>query len=153
MARPKATVDVEQVKKLAQKKIYSDKEGPKKSGRPPIAVDENLLEKLTKLHLSDKVIADILEIHVDTLHNRFSEKMDGWRSRSKGKIAEVLFDEGINKREPWALKALAQKHLDYSDKVKTDSQVSHNFENISDDDLDSQIKEKISRIAANNGLE
>lgn len=94
----------------------------KKVGRPLKEIDERLLEKLTRLHLSDKVIADILCCHVDTLHNRFSEKMDEWRSRSKGKIAEVLFDEGVNKREPWALKALAQKHLDYHDKFKAETE-------------------------------
>lgn len=94
----------------------------KKVGRPLKEIDERLLEKLTRLHLSDKVIADILCCHVDTLHNRFSDKMDEWRSRSKGKIAEVLFDEGVNKREPWALKALAQKHLDYHDKFKAETE-------------------------------
>lgn len=90
--------------------------------RPKKKVDEILLEKLTKLHLSDKVISDILGIHVDTLHNRFSEQMNEWRSKSKGKIAETLFDEAINKREPWALKALVQKHLDYYDKIKNENE-------------------------------
>lgn len=89
--------------------------------RPTIPVDEQLLEDLTKLHLSDKVIADILGISADTLHRRYAEQMDHWRSVSVGKIAEVLFDEGVNRREPWALKALAQKHLDYSDRVKSDA--------------------------------
>ncbi len=90
-----------------------------KPGRPQKEINEDLLKKLTKLHLSDKVIADCLGVHVDTLHNRFSEQMEQWRSESKGKIAEVLFDEAVNKREPWALKALAQKHLDYSDRVRS----------------------------------
>ena len=111
-------------------------------GRKLKHVDETLLEKLTKLHLSDKVISDILGIHPDTLHTRFSDKMDEWRSKSKGKIAEVLFDEGINKREPWALKALAQKHLDYHDKVKTESEnINHNANSsISKFDLDERIR-------------
>ena len=94
-----------------------------KGGRPLKEVDERLLEDLTMLHLSDKVIAAILQVHVDTLHTRFSEQMDEWRSRSKGKIAEVLFDEGVTKREPWALKALAQKHLDYSDKSEVKGEI------------------------------
>ena len=89
--------------------------------RPKKVVDEKLLKTLTQLHLSNKVISDILEISVDTLDRRFAEKMEQWRSESKSKIASVLFDEGINKREPWALKALAQKHLDYFDKVKTEA--------------------------------
>ena len=112
--------------------------------RPKKPVDEILLEKLTKLHLSDKVIADILCIHVDTLNDRYSEEMDEWRSKSKGKIAEVLFDEGINKREPWALKALAQKHLDYHDKVKTETtNVNASMEKLSDDQLEAEIQRRL----------
>ncbi len=90
-------------------------------GRPYAKVDEKLLEKLSKLHLTDKVIADILGVHVDTLHRRFSEKMDKWKSDSKSTIANILFDEGVNKRTPWALKSLAQKHLDYYDNVRNDN--------------------------------
>lgn len=109
--------------------------------RPKAAVDELLLEKLTKLHLSDKVIADILNIHVDTLHSRFSDQMEQWRSKSKGKIAEVLFDEGINKREPWALKALAHKHLDYADKVNSENKnINLDVHELSDEDLDIKLK-------------
>lgn len=88
--------------------------------RPQKKIDEIMLEKLTKLHLSDKVIADCLGCSVWTLERRYAQKMDEWRSKSKSKIADVLFDEAINKREPWALKALSQKHLDYHDKVRTD---------------------------------
>lgn len=114
-------------------------------GRPLIQVDEQLLMKLSKLHLSDKVIADILKMSVDTLHNRFSEKIEFWKSESKGKIAEVLFDEGVNNREPWALKALAQKHLDYHDRIKAET-VNHNMNDISDEDLDSKIDEKLKKL-------
>jgi AraC-like DNA-binding protein len=93
--------------------------------RPLAEVDEALLEKLTKLQLSDKVIADCLGVSVDTLHRRFADKMEQWRSKSKSKIADVLFDEAVNKREPWALKALAQKHLDYSDRVKSENETAN----------------------------
>lgn len=113
-------------------------------GRKPKQIDEKMLENLTKLHLSDKVIADCLGLHVDTLHNRFSEQMDVWRSQSKGKIANVLFDEAVNKREPWALKALAQKHLDYHDKVKTESvntNTNFNYESLSDKELDKILED------------
>lgn len=95
--------------------------------RPKKPVDETLLQKLTKLHLSDKVIADVLCIHVDTLHDRYSEEMDEWRSMSKGKIAEVLFDEAINKREAWALKTIAQRHLGYADKVEQSGEININM--------------------------
>lgn len=92
-----------------------------KGGRPPKEVNEKLLQSLTKLHLSDKVIAETLEISVDTLHRRFKDQMEMWRSQSKAKIAEVLFDEAITHREPWALKALSQKHLDYADKIQSEN--------------------------------
>jgi len=88
----------------------------KKTGRPQIKVDETLLAKLARLHLSDKVICEILCISEDTLHRRFAEKMELWRSQSKAKIAEVLFDEALNIREPWALKTISHRHLGYADK-------------------------------------
>jgi len=113
-----------------------------KPGRPLKEINEELLEKLTKLHLSDKVIADCLGIHVDTLHGRFSEQMEQWRSESKGKIAEVLFDEAVNKREPWALKALAQKHLDYSDRIKSENENTNREISLSDADLTAQLKDE-----------
>lgn len=94
-----------------------------KGGRPLKEVDEKLLEKLAKLHLSDKAMADCVGVHVDTLHTRYSEKIEIWRSKSKGKIAEVLFDEGLNRRREYAVKMLAQKHLDYADKVEKQSKL------------------------------
>lgn len=84
--------------------------------RPQKKIDLVLLEKLTKLQLSNTVIADMVCVSTDTLSRRFAGKMNTWRSMSTCKIAEVLFDEGINKREPWALKALVHKHLGYADK-------------------------------------
>lgn len=86
--------------------------------RPRKPVDENLLEKLAKLHLSDVVMAEILNISVDTLHRRYAEKIAAWRSKSKAKMAEVLFDEAIYQRKDYAVKMLAQKHLGYADKVE-----------------------------------
>jgi AraC-like DNA-binding protein len=109
--------------------------------RPLAEIDENLLKKLTKLHLSDKVIADCLGVSVDTLHRRFAEEMQKWRSESKSKIADVLFDEAVNKREPWALKALAQKHLDYSDKVTTDAKnTNYNIDVMSEEEMNKKIE-------------
>lgn len=86
-------------------------------GRPKKPVDEKLLETLTKLHLNDKTIAAVLGVHVDTLHRNYADKMDEWKGQSKAKLAEVLFDEAINHREPYAIKMAAQRHLGYADKV------------------------------------
>ena len=88
-----------------------------KGGRKKKKVDMALLEKLAKLHLSDKVIADCVGISEATLHRRFAEKIEVWQSVRKSKIAEVLYDEAINQREPWALKAIASRHLGYVEKV------------------------------------
>lgn len=131
---------------MAKKKSAAVKEPEKKSGRPLKEVDEKLLEHLTRLHLSDKVISEILEVHPDTLHSRFSDKMDVWRSKSKGKIAEVLFDEAINNRKDWALKTVAQKHLDYSDKVKTESEIKHTYENLTDEEIEAKYQATIKKI-------
>lgn len=117
-----------------------------KAGRKQIPIDELLLEKLTKLHLQNETIAHIVGCSTDTLDRRFAEKMKEWRSKSKGKIAEVLFDEGINKREPWALKALAQKHLDYHDKIKTENRTTSVSESMSDEEIQKQIEELKKRL-------
>lgn len=114
--------------------------------RPLKPVDEKLLEKLCKLHLSDQVISSIVEIHVDTLHRRYAEQMEVWKSKSKGKIAEVLFDEAITKRSPWALKAIAQRHLGYYDRTKVESDVNQNVTGTIDfavakDELEKRIEE------------
>lgn len=112
--------------------------------RPQKKVDEILLEKLTKLHLSDQVIAECIGCSVWTLERRYAQKMLEWRSKSKSKIADVLFDEAINKREPWALKALAQKHLDYHDKIKTETtNVNASMEKLSDDQLEAEIQRRL----------
>lgn len=92
-------------------------------GRPKLEVDEAALQKLCYLHLSKKIMSDILDVSVDTLDRYYAAKIDLWQSESKGKIAQVLFDEAVNKREPWALKALAQKHLDYSDKSEVRGEI------------------------------
>jgi hypothetical protein len=117
-------------------------------GRPPIEIDEIMLQKLTSLHLPTVTIARILDASVDTLDRRFAEKMDKWRSDTNSKIAAALFDEGVNKREPWALKALAQKHLDYSDKVKTETELRHSFDNLTDEELDAKINDKFTKLKA-----
>jgi hypothetical protein len=84
-----------------------------KAGRKRIQIDEVMLEKLSKLHLSNETIADCVGVSVWTLDRNYAKKMSEWRSKSKSKIADVLFDEGVNKRQPWALKLLAQRHLGY----------------------------------------
>jgi AraC-like DNA-binding protein len=112
-----------------------------KGGRPQIPIDEKMLENLTKLHLSIETIAKCLGVSSFTLDRRYAPKMAEWREQSRSKIANVLFDEAINKREPWALKTIAQRHLGYADKVQTESSVTHRIEQMTDDQLDKRIKE------------
>jgi hypothetical protein len=76
-------------------------------------VDEAMLEKLCKIQLSDSIIADCLDVSVATLHRHFAEKMSVFRSRGLSKIADVLFDEAVNKRQGWAIKLIAERKLDY----------------------------------------
>lgn len=89
-----------------------------KLGRKLIEIDEKLLETLTKLHLNVETIAHCVGCSKDTLERRFAAKMQTWREQSRSKIAQVLYDEALNKREPWALKTIAQRHLGYADKVE-----------------------------------
>lgn len=113
--------------------------------RPKKQIDEILLEKLTKLHLSDQVISDCVGVSVWTLQRNYAQKMDEWRSRSKSKIAEVLFDEAVNKRQPWALKLLAQRHLGYFENMMKETEKETNvvFElNYSKEKLEKSINDK-----------
>lgn len=110
--------------------------------RTKIPVDEKLLEKLTKLHLSDRTIADCLGISEDTLHRRYAEPMAHWRSTSDWKIADALFDEAINKRQPWALKMIAQRRLGYADRIQAETDNKHNVAG----DLSIEIQDRIERI-------
>ena len=90
--------------------------------RPKKEVNKDLLIKLAKLHLSDKAIAHVLNVSVHTLNRRYAQLIDKCKSESICKMAEVLFDEGINKRQSWALKLMLSKHLGYSDKIQFDNQ-------------------------------
>lgn len=87
--------------------------GPKKS------IDAVLLEKLCKLQLSEKIVVDCLGVSIQTLNRRYGQQMDEWRSKGKTKIAEVLYDEAINKRQGWAIQLIAKRHLDYGE-IKDD---------------------------------
>ena len=89
--------------------------------RPKKQVDETLLEKLSKLHLSDEVLADCFDISPDTLNRRFADKIKVWRSKSKAKIAEVLFEEALNKRQSWAVQMIARRHLNYDNDKDTNT--------------------------------
>lgn len=114
-----------------------------KIGRKPKPIDEALLKKLAKLQLSDKVMADIVGVHVDTLHSRYSDQIEIWRSESKGKLAEVVFDEAVNRRKEYAVKMVAQKHLGYADKVEKMSKIEivDELDKMSVEEIEKQIKE------------
>lgn len=114
--------------------------------RPKKEIDEGILQKLCHLHLSKKVMSDILRISVDTLDRYYAEQIDVWQSESKGKIASVLFDEALNKRTDWALKQISQKHLDYADRTKSETDFKGQFATMDDKELDNQIAEKIAKL-------
>ena len=111
----------------------------RKPGRPRIEINEEMLKKLSQLHLPKKVMADVLGISVDTLDRNFADKIELFQSESKSKIAAALFDEAINKREPWALKSLAHKHLDYSDKSSVEH--SGNLSSLTDEEFNKRFAE------------
>lgn len=124
------------------KERYEELHPQKQLGRKEKPVDEVLLKKLSKLQLSDRVLADCVGVSVDTLHRRYAEQIDIWRSESKGKIAEVVFDEGINRRKEYAVRMLAHKHLDYADKVDKTQKliITDEIDSMDMDDLERQIK-------------
>jgi hypothetical protein len=112
-----------------------------KAGRKKKQIDASLVEKLAKLHLSDQIIADCCDCHINTIKTHFSQEIAAWRSKGKTKIAEVLFDEGVNKRQPWALKMLAEKHLGYGAFASDDPNQRFVFElNYSKEKLEKGLK-------------
>lgn len=85
-------------------------------GRPKIEVDEKLLESLALIHLSDRAIANILGISIDTLHRRYADLVDECRSKSEAKLANIIWDLALNLKEEWALKTLSSHVLGYGKK-------------------------------------
>lgn len=117
-----------------------------KAGRPKKEIDLAMLEKLCLVQAPSKIIADILGCHPDTLRDNYSTEMEHFASKGKGKIAFTMWDLAINKEDTTMLKMLAQKHLDYSDKVKTETELRHSFDTLSDDELDAKINEKMTKL-------
>lgn len=117
-----------------------------KVGRPKKDIDLKMLEQLCIAQAPIKVIADILGCHPDTLRDNFSTEIEHFTSKGKGKIAFTMWDLAINKEDTNMLKMLAQKHLDYSDKIKTETDLKHSFDNLTDEELDASIEEKIKKL-------
>lgn len=88
------------------------------NGRNPIPIDEKLLESLSRLHLSVATMAKILGCHEDTLHRRFAAKIAEWQSKTDAKLADVLYDEAVNRRQAYAIKMMTQRRLGYADKYE-----------------------------------
>lgn len=114
--------------------------------RPEKEIDEILLEKLASNLCSDKLIADCLGVHVDTLHRRYSDKIDEIRAKTKAKLSNVIIDDAINNRKEYAIKMTAQRYLGYADKVESIN-LNNNIEytNLKDNDLDTKIKTLIDK--------
>ena len=118
-----------------------------KAGRKKSKLDAALIEKLAKLQLSYQIIADCCDCHINTLKTHYSQEIDNWRSKGKTKIADVLFDEGVNKRQAWALKLLAEKHLGYGALSSDDPNQRFTFElNYSKESLQKGLKNKINDL-------
>lgn len=131
---------------MAKKSKPEVKTEAPKVGRPKKEVDLAMLEKLCMVQAPPKVIADILGIHPDTLRDNYSTEMEHFQSKGKGKIAFTMWDLAINKEDTNMLKMLAQKHLDYSDKVKTENEVKHTYENLSDEELELRTQEALKKL-------
>lgn len=57
-----------------------------KMGRPPLEIDESLIEKLSQIHCTQQEIALVVGCSVDTLQRRFTEVMERGRAHGKASL-------------------------------------------------------------------
>lgn len=83
--------------------------------RPLKVIDEELLKKLAGIMCTDKEMADILGICVDTLKDRFSELINIARSQGKMSLRRFQY-QAAAKGNPALLIWLGKQHLGQTDK-------------------------------------
>jgi AraC-like DNA-binding protein len=71
----------------------ANKQAKNKGGRPAIKVDTDLIEKLAAIHCTNKEIAEVLGISIDTLQRNFPDFLQKGRATGKAKLRRLQWQK------------------------------------------------------------
>ena len=71
----------------------TDKPGKNKGGRPAIKIDTAIIENMAAIHCTNKEIAEVLGISVDTLQRNFPSFLQKGRARGKAKLRRLQWQK------------------------------------------------------------
>jgi len=83
-----------------------------KGGRPPLAIDTELLASLAKIHCTYQEMAAILNCSIDTLRDRFSHVIKKAQEEGKASLRRMQYlkaEEGNVTMQIWLGKQLLQQ--------------------------------------------
>jgi len=86
-------------------------------GRPPIEVDEDLIEKLASIHCTMAEIASTVGCSVDTLERRFAETIKRGKDKGKSSLRRIMWKKA-QEGNPTMMIWLSKQHLGMSDKIE-----------------------------------
>ncbi len=89
-------------------------EEEKKTGRPKLKIDKDLVEKLALIHCTPQEIGYIVGAHPDTIRKRFSAELAKGRAEGKRKLRRKQFEVALQ-GNPTMLVWLGKNLLGQSD--------------------------------------
>lgn len=78
-------------------------------------IDLELTYGLAKLHCTNREIASLVGISVDTLQRRYHDILDKGRDEGKMTLRRSMWDLALNGRNPTMMIWLSKQHLGFSD--------------------------------------
>ncbi len=90
-------------------------------GRPPLEIDESVVEKLASIHCTMEEIASVVGCSVDTLERRFAEVIKVAKDKGKSSLRRYQW-EGAQKGNPAMLIWLGKQLLGQKDVSRVELQ-------------------------------
>ena len=69
--------------------ILADNNPKNKGGRPKVKVDTNIIENMALIHCTNKEIAQVLDISIDTLQRNFPDFLQKGKAKGKAKLRRL----------------------------------------------------------------
>lgn len=97
----------------------TDKSGKSKGGRPAIKLDTQIIENLAAIHCTNREIAEVMGVSVDTLQRNFPSFLQKGRAQGKAKLRRIQWQQAENGNATMAIwlgkNILSQKDQPYDD--------------------------------------
>ncbi len=110
--------DIINTKKVEDKDVVVENidttslQAPKnKGGRPKVKVDTKIIENMASIHCTNKEIAEVLSISVDTLQRNFPDLLQKGRANGKAKLRRLQWQKA-EEGNPTMLIWLGKQMLD-----------------------------------------